>query len=41
MVSRQKSDQNQAFYEFRLGDALPDHPLQRVDAALGLSCLRS
>jgi transposase len=37
-----KSDQGQLFYEFRLGDAVPeDHLVRKIDAALDLSWLRS
>jgi transposase len=41
MMGRLKSDQGQLFYEFHLGDAVPeDHLVRRVDAALDLSWLR-
>jgi len=36
-----KTDQGQLFYEFRLGDAVPEDHLVRIDAALDLSWLRS
>ena len=42
MMGRLKSDQGQLFYEFRLGDAVPeDHLARKIDAALDLSWLRS
>jgi hypothetical protein len=42
MMGRLKSDQGQLFYEFSLGDAVPeDHLVRRIDAALDLSWLRS
>ncbi len=42
MMGRLKSDQGQLFYEFRLGDAVPeDHLVRKIDAALDLSWLRS
>jgi transposase len=42
MMGRLKSDQGQLFYEFHLGDAVPeDHLARRIDAALDLSWLRS
>jgi hypothetical protein len=42
MMGRLKSDQGQLFYEFHLGDAIPeDHLVQKIDAALYLSWLRS
>jgi len=42
MMGRLKSDQAQLFYEFRLGDAVPeDHLVRKIDAALDLSWLRS
>src|ERR1700685_475786 len=42
MMGRLKSDQGQLFYEFRLGNAVPeDHLVRRIDAALDLSWLRS
>jgi transposase len=41
MMGRLKSDQGQLFYEFRLGDAVPeDHLVRKIDAALDLSWLR-
>jgi transposase len=41
MMGRLKSDQGQLFYEFYLGDAVPeDHLVRKVDAALDLSWLR-
>ena len=41
MMGRLKSDQGQLFYEFRLGDAIPeDHLVRKIDAALDLSWLR-
>ncbi len=41
MMGRLKSDQGQLFYEFHLGDAVPeDHLVRKVDAALDLSWLR-
>jgi transposase len=41
MTGRLKSDQGQLFYEFRLGDAIPeDHLVRKIDAALDLSWLR-
>src|SRR4051812_31349132 len=41
MMGRLKSDQGQQFYEFRLGDAVPeDHLVRKIDAALDLSWLR-
>jgi len=41
MMGRLKSDQSQLFYEFHLGDAVPeDHLVRRIDAALDLSWLR-
>jgi transposase len=41
MMGRQKSDQGQLFYEFCLGDAVPeDHLVRKIDAALDLSWLR-
>jgi len=41
MMGRLKSDQGQLFYEFHLGDAVPeDHLARKVDAALDLSWLR-
>jgi hypothetical protein len=37
-----ESDQGQLFYEFCLGDAVPeDHLVRKIDAALDLSWLRS
>jgi transposase len=42
MMGRLKSDQAQLFYEFRLGDAVPeDHLVRKINAALDLSWLRS
>jgi hypothetical protein len=42
MLGRLKSDQGQLFYEFRLGDAVPeDHLVRKIDIALDLSWLRS
>ena len=42
MMGRMKSDQGQLFYEFRLGDAVPeDHMVRKIDTALDLSWLRS
>jgi transposase len=42
MMGRLKSDQGQLFYEFRLGDAVPeDHLVRRIDTSLDLSWLRS
>src|SRR6201981_2937803 len=42
MIGRLKSDQGQLFYEFHLGDAIPeDHLVRKIDAALDLSWLRS
>jgi hypothetical protein len=41
MMGRLKSDQGQLFYEFHLGDAVPeDHVVRKIDAALDLSWLR-
>jgi transposase len=41
MMGRLKSDQGQLFYEFHLGDAVPeDHLVRRIDTALDLSWLR-
>jgi transposase len=41
MMDRLKSDQHQLFYEFHLGDAVPeDHLVRKIDAALDLSWLR-
>ena len=38
MMGRVKSDQGQLFYEFHLGDAVPeDHLVRKIDAALDLS----
>ena len=35
MMGRLKSDQGQLFYEFCLGDAVPeDHLVRKIDAAL-------
>jgi hypothetical protein len=34
MMGRLKSDQGQLFYEFHLGDAVPeDHLVRKIDAA--------
>jgi hypothetical protein len=34
MMGRLKSDQGQLFYEFRLGDAVPeDHMVRKIDTA--------
>src|SRR5437763_16429065 len=42
MMGRLKSDQGQLFYEFHLGDAVPeDHLVRKIDAALDLSWLSS
>jgi transposase len=42
MMGRLKSDQAQLFYEFRLGDVVPeDHLVRKIDAALDLPWLRS
>src|SRR6202140_699609 len=42
MMGRLKSDQGQLFYEFRLGDAVPeDHLVRKIDTVLDLSWLRS
>jgi hypothetical protein len=42
MMGRLKGDQGQLFYEFRLGDAVPeDHLVRKIDTALDLSWLRS
>jgi len=42
MMGRLKSDQGQLFYEFCLGDAVPeDHLVRKIDVALDLSWLRS
>src|SRR5712664_494256 len=41
MMGRLKSDQGQLFYQFHLGDAVPeDHLVRKIDAALGLTWLR-
>jgi transposase len=41
MMGHLKSDQGQLFYEFRLGDAVPeDHLVRKIDTALDLSWLR-
>ena len=41
MMGRLKSDQSQLFYEFHLGDAVPeDHLVRKIDAVLDLSWLR-
>ena len=37
MMGRLKSDQGQLFYEFHLGDAVPeDHLVRKIEAALDL-----
>ena len=42
MMGRLKSDQGQLFYEFRLGDAVPeDNMVRKIDTALDLSWLHS
>ena len=42
MMGRLKSDQGQLFYEFHLGEAVPeDHLVRKIDSALDLSWLRS
>lgn len=42
MMGRLKSDQGQLFYEFQLGDAVPeDHMVRKIDTALDLSWLGS
>ncbi len=42
MMGCLKSDRGQLFYEFHLGDAVPeDHLVRKIDAALDLSWLRS
>lgn len=42
MMGRLKSEQAQLFYQFQLGDAVPeDHLVRKIDAALDLSWLRS
>ena len=42
MMGRLKRDQGQPFYEFRLGDAVPeDRLVRKIDIALDLSWLRS
>jgi hypothetical protein len=42
MKGRLKGEQGQLFYEFHLGDAVPeDHMVRKIDAALDLSWLRS
>jgi transposase len=42
MMGRLKSDQGQLFYEFQLGDAVPeDHLARKINGALDLSWLRS
>jgi transposase len=42
MMGRLKSDQGQLFYEFCLGDAVPeDHMVRKINTALDLSWLRS
>jgi Transposase domain (DUF772) len=41
MMGRLKSEQGQLFYEFHLGDAVPeDHLVRKIDTALDLSWLR-
>jgi transposase len=41
MMGRLKNDQGQLFYEFCLGDAVPeDHMVRKIDTALDLSWLR-
>jgi hypothetical protein len=41
MMGRLKRDQGQLFYEFRLGDAVPeDHLVRKIDTALDLFWLR-
>ena len=41
MMGRLKSDQGQLFYEFRLGDVIPeDHLVRKIDASLDLTWLR-
>ena len=38
MLGRLKSDQGQLFYQFHLGDAVPeDHLVRKIDAVLELS----
>jgi hypothetical protein len=40
MTGRLKRDQGELFYEFRLGDVIPeDHLVRRIDAALDLTCV--
>src|SRR5665647_1612758 len=42
MMGRLKSEQGQLFYEFHLGDAVPeDHLVRKIDTALDLSWLRT
>ena len=42
MMGRLKSDQGQLFYEFYLGDAVPeDHLVRKIDTALDLTWLCS
>jgi hypothetical protein len=42
MMGRLKSEQGQLFYEFCLGEAVPeDHLVRKIDIALDLSWLRS
>src|SRR3979411_143930 len=42
MMGRLRSDQGQLFYEFHLGDVVPEeHLVRKIDAALDLSWLRS
>ena len=41
MMGRLKSDQGQLFYEFRLGDVVPDdHMVRKIDSTLDLAWLR-
>ena len=41
MMGRLKSDQGRLFYEFHLGDAVPeDHLVRQIDTALDLSWVR-
>jgi transposase len=41
-LGRLKSNQGQLFYEFRLGDVVPeDHLVRKIETALDLSWLRS
>jgi hypothetical protein len=42
MMGRLKSDQGQLFYEFCLGDAVPeDHMVRKIETALDLSWIHS